>query len=123
MDKDYKFWLQYVRFLEKTMLDPQLVRAKYEIRLKQVTGNRFEVLELLLEKALFEEEQNQILKARKIHENLQAEIAPDCLKTLMAFINFEKRQNNTEKAKELYFKAYSTALELQETEIVAYVVV
>jgi hypothetical protein len=29
----------------------------------------------------------------------------------VAFINFEKRQGNTEKVKELYFKAYSTALE------------
>lgn len=45
----------------------------------------------MLEQALFEEEQNQIQKARKIYENLQNEIAPDYIKTLVAFINFEKR--------------------------------
>ena len=41
----------------------------------------------------------------------------------MAFINFEKRQGNTEKVKELYFKAYSYALEKQEIDMVAYIVV
>jgi hypothetical protein len=45
----------------------------------------------MLEQALFEEEQNQIQKARKVYENLQSEIAPDCLKTLMAYVSFEKR--------------------------------
>lgn len=64
-----------------------------------------------MEQALFEEEQSQIQKARKIYETLVNEIAPDLIKTIVAFINFEKRQGNTEKVKELYFKAYSTALE------------
>jgi hypothetical protein len=77
-------------------------------------------MELLLEQAAFEEEQNQIQKARKIHENLQNEISPDCIKTLIAFISFEKRQNNTEKVKELYFRAFSTA---RETETIAYIAV
>lgn len=77
----------------------------------------------MLEQSLFEEEQNQIQKARKIFENIQNDIAPDCIKTLISFINFEKRQNNVEKVKELYFKAYTTALEKQEVENVAYIVV
>ena len=51
------------------------------------------------------------------------EIATDCIKTLIAFISFEKRQNNPEKVKELYFKAYSSALEKGENETVAYIVV
>ena len=111
LDKDRHFWLAYVRFLEKQMRDPQLVRAKYDNRIKLSSGgNKYETLELLLEQSLFEEEQNQIQKARKIYETLQAEIAPDCIKTLMAFINFEKRQNNVEKVKELYFLAYTAAL-------------
>ncbi len=72
------------------------MRAKIENRLKMTvsSGNKRETLELLLEQALFEEEQNQIQKARKIHENIQNDIATDCIKTLMAFIGFEKRQNN-----------------------------
>lgn len=92
MDRDRLFWLEYIRFLEKTLRDPQLVRAKIENRLKTLSQtNKNETLELLMEQALFEEEQNQIQKARKIHENIQSEIAPDCIKTLIAFINFEKR--------------------------------
>lgn len=78
--------------------------------------NKFETLELMLEQALFEEEQNQIQKARKVYENLQSEISPDCLKTLMAQLSFEKRQNNVEKVKELYFRAYNIALERQASE-------
>jgi hypothetical protein len=41
----------------------------------------------------------------------------------MAFINFEKRQNNPEKVKELYFRAYTAAVERQDVETVTYVVV
>ena len=48
----------------------------------------------------------QVHKARKIFEQLQNEIAPDYIKSLIAFINFEKRQNNIEKAKELYYKCF-----------------
>lgn len=130
LDKDREFWLQYVRFLEKTMRDPPLVRAKYENRMRMVASSsgsshsKMEVLELMLEQALFEEEQNSVPKARKIYENIQSEgVAPDCLKAVIAFLNFEKRQNNTEKVKELYFRAYSHSMSLQETEAVAYIVV
>ena len=124
LDKDRQFWLQYVRFIEKTLRDPQLVRAKFENRIRLSAGsNKFETLELMLEQALFEEEQNQIQKARKVYENLQSDIAPDCLKTIMAQLSFEKRQNNIEKAKELYFRAYALALERQASEQVAYVAV
>lgn len=77
----------------------------------------------MLEQALFEEEQNQIQKARKVYENLQTDIAPECLKTLMAQLNFEKRQNNMEKVKELYFRAYNIALDRKASEQVAYIVV
>ena len=61
LDKDTQFWLQYVRFIEKGIRDPQLVRAKYENRIRlSAQANKFETLELLLEQAAFEEEQNQI---------------------------------------------------------------
>ena len=42
---------------------------------------------------------------------------------MIAFINFEKRQNNVEKVKELYFKAYTNALERNQSEAMAYIVV
>jgi hypothetical protein len=61
LDKDRAFWLQYVRFIEKTMKDPQLVRAKYENRIKMSSGaSKYEMLEIMMEQALFEEEQSQI---------------------------------------------------------------
>ncbi len=77
----------------------------------------------MLELAQFEEEQNQVHKARKIYENIQNDIAPECLKAAFAQISFEKRQNNNEKVKELYFRAYTQQMDLQETEAVAYIVV
>lgn len=104
LDKDMHFWVSYIQFLEKNMKDPQMARAKFENRIK--LANKFETVDLMIEMALFEEEQQQILKARKIYENLQNDIAPDLIKSLMAFINFEKRQNNLEKVKELYYRAY-----------------
>jgi hypothetical protein len=50
MDKDRSFWLSYINFLDKTLKDPQLVRAKFENRIKlhQMT-NKIETLELMLE--------------------------------------------------------------------------
>ena len=57
LDKDRHFWLTYVKFIEKTLKDPQLVRAKFENRIKLHTGgSKYETLEIMLEQALFEEE-------------------------------------------------------------------
>lgn len=57
LDKDRLFWITYVQFIEKTFKDPQLVRAKFENRIKiSLSGNKIEVLELMLEQAMFEEE-------------------------------------------------------------------
>ena len=41
----------------------------------------------------------------------------------MAFINFEKRQNNLEKVKELYYRAFTTSQARNEVETVSYVVI
>lgn len=86
------------------MKDVTLVRAKFENRLKHC--DKQETVDIMLENALFEEEQAQIQKARKIYEQLQNEVAPDYIKSLVMYINFEKRQNNIEKVKELYFRAF-----------------
>lgn len=59
MDKDRSFWLSYINFIDKTLKDPQLVRAKFENRIKlSQFSNKIETLELMLEQAMFEEEQN-----------------------------------------------------------------
>lgn len=121
LDKDRHFWISYIQFLEKNVRDPQLARAKFENRIKN--ADKFEAIDFMLENALFEEEQTQIQKARKIYENLQNDIAPDYIKSLLAFINFEKRQNNNEKVKELYFRAFTQSVQKNETEIVAFVVI
>lgn len=41
----------------------------------------------------------------------------------MAYINFEKRQSNIEKVKELYFRGYSSAIEKKDVETLTYIVV
>ena len=64
----------------------------------------------------------QVHKARKIFEQLQSEIAPDYIKSLVAFINFEKRQNNIEKAKELYYKCFQATLAKNDLDGLTYVV-
>ena len=65
---------------------------------------------MMVENALFEEEQNQGKKAEKIYESLTTEVAPGHIKSTIAYINFEKRQKNDEKVKDLYFKAFSSAI-------------
>ena len=89
LDKDKYFWISYVQFIEKYLKDPQLVRAKFENKLRHCS--KYETIDIMIENALFEEEQLQIQKSRKIFETLQNEIAPDYIKSLVAFINFEKR--------------------------------
>jgi hypothetical protein len=66
LDRDLQFFLSYLNFLEHTLKDPTLVRAKFEMRLKHC--DRAEVIDVMLENALFEEEQAQIHKARRIYE-------------------------------------------------------
>ncbi|CDW82944.1 pre-mrna-processing factor [Stylonychia lemnae] len=121
LDKDKHFWISYIQFIEKNLKDPQLARAKFENRIKH--ADKYETVDFMIENALFEEEQQQVQKSRRIYENLQNEIAPDYIKSLIAFINFEKRQNNNEKVKELYFRAYSSSQQKNEIETVSYVVI
>ena len=43
---------------------------------------------------------------RTLYENLSSEVAPGHIKSVLAFIAFERRQNNNEKVKDLFFKAF-----------------
>ena len=74
----------------------------------------------MIENALFEEEQNQAKKAEKIYESLTSEVAPGHIKSMIAFINFEKRQKNDEKVKDLYFKSFSAAISKNDSQAVTY---
>ncbi len=47
--------MSYLNFLEHTLKDPTLVRAKFEMRLKHC--DKSELIDVMLENALFEEEQ------------------------------------------------------------------
>ena len=64
----------------------------------------------MLENALFEEEQNQVQKSRKIYETLVVDVVPGHIKSIIAYVAFERRMNNTEKAKDLLFKAFESSL-------------
>jgi hypothetical protein len=55
LDRDRHFWISYVQFIEKYLKDPALVRAKFENRLKHC--DKLETIDIMLENALFEEEQ------------------------------------------------------------------
>jgi hypothetical protein len=47
---------------------------------------------------------------------------PDYVKSSIMHINFEKRANNIEKVKELYFKSYSAALQAQNFDALTFIV-
>jgi hypothetical protein len=55
LDKDFSFFMSYLNFLNHTMKDPTLVRAKFEMRLKHC--EKSELVDIMLENANFEEEQ------------------------------------------------------------------
>jgi len=59
LDSDLAFWLQYVDFIQRSLKDIASVRAKFEAR-KASSGaySQGDIVELMLENALFEEEQN-----------------------------------------------------------------
>ena len=78
-------------------------------------------IDILIENAIFEEEQQNAPKARKIFEQLEQDIAPGLVKATMGRINFEKRQGNLDKARELYSIALTTALNKKDRLQVAYV--
>lgn len=75
----------------------------------------------MLENALFEEEQSQVQKSRKIYETLIQDVAVGHIKSTIFYAAFERRMNNNEKAKDLYLKAFETALAKEDARAVTYV--
>ena len=58
LDSDLAFWLQYVDFIQRSLKDIASVRAKYEARKSSGAYSHSDIVDLMLENALFEEEQN-----------------------------------------------------------------
>jgi len=49
-------------------------------------------------------------KARLLYETLTNDVAPGHVKATLAFISFERRMGSNERVKELFYKAFNTAL-------------
>jgi hypothetical protein len=59
LDSDLSFWLEYVDFIYRSLKDIASVRAKFEARkASSAAYSQTDIVELLLENAVFEEEQN-----------------------------------------------------------------
>ena len=60
-------------------------------------------------------------KARLLYEQLTNEDAPGHVKATLAFISFERRMGSNERVKELFYKAFNTALVKKDAQAVTYV--
>jgi len=88
-----------------------LARAKFESRRSSTSSlNVGDLVELMIENAMFEEEQQQMPKARLLYETLTNDVAAGHIKATLAFISFERRMGSNERVKELFYKAFNAAL-------------
>lgn len=79
-------------FIQDELKDTSLIRAKFEQ--KRNNSNLMvpsQKVDMLIENALFEELQQNPMRARRLYEQLDQEIAPGLVKANIARINFEKR--------------------------------
>ena len=60
-------------------------------------------------------------KARQLLENLTNEVAPGHIKATLAFIGFERRMGSNERVKELFYKAFNSALAKKDGQAVTYI--
>ena len=105
-----------------TLKDASLVRAKFESRRASINSqNVGDLVELMIEHAMFEEEQSQVPKARMLYETLTNEVAPGHVKAILAFVSFERRMGSNERVKELFYKAFNTALAKKDAQAVTYI--
>ena len=122
LDSDLQFWLLYVSFIQRQLKDVSLARAKFEMRKASVGAYKVgDLCELTIENAMFEEEQGNAQKARSLYENLVSEVAPGHIKSVLAFISFERRQNNNDKVRDLFYKAYQNALNRKDSRSITFI--
>ena len=121
METNIDFWLMYTNFIQEHLKDTALVRAKFEQKLSHPLLSAQNKIDVLIGSATFEEQQQNSPRARKIYEQLDQEIAPGLVKATMARINFEKRQGNQERVRELYYKAFNNALDKNDGMAVTFI--
>ena len=122
LDLDLHFWLGYITFIQHTLKDVSLARAKFESRRASTSSlNMGDLVELMIENAMFEEEQQQLPKARLLYENLTNDVAPGHVKAMLAFVSFERRMGSNERVKELFYKAFNAALAKSDQLAVTYI--
>lgn len=97
------------------------MRAKFEQKLNQPLLSVHNRIDVLIGSAMFEEQQSNSPRARKIYEQLDIDIAPGLVKATMARIHFEKRQGNSDRVRELYYKAFNNALDKNDGLAVTYI--
>ena len=56
-----------------------------------------------------------------LYETLTNEVAPGHLKAILAFIGFERRMGSNERVKELFYKAFTSALGKKDAQADTYV--
>merc|ERR1719158_1482630 len=78
-------------------------------------------VKLLVENGLYEEQQANVPRARKIFEQLETEVAPGLLQAIMARIDFEKRQGNKEVVSQLFAQTLQRAIETKNNLQVTFV--
>jgi vacuolar-type H+-ATPase catalytic subunit A/Vma1 len=117
---DIQLYLHYADFCAKSLKDMSAARALYERARTNLASfpNLKASIQLALENALFEEENQQMQKARKLYETLVQDTAVGNIQAQLAFIAFEMRMQNNEKVKDLFFKALEKALSKQDTRTV-----
>lgn len=49
------------------------------------------------------------------------EVAPGHIKSILAYVAFERRMNNNEKAKDLFYKAFNNSMSRGDSKAVTYV--
>ena len=98
------------------------MRAKFESRRSSINSQNIgDLVELMIEHAMFEEEQQQMPKARMLYETLTNEVAPGHIKATLAFIGFERRMGSNERVKELFYKAYKNSINKKDAKAVTYI--
>lgn len=122
LQNSYALWQSYSEFIQEKLKDVSLMRAKFEQKLANSKLMAVkDKIEIFLEHAMFEEIQSNVMRAGKLFQQLDEEIAPGLVKATINRINFEKRQGHNEKARELYANAFEAALQRNDSLAVTFI--
>ena len=68
METNIEFWLMYTNFIQEHLKDTALARAKFEQKLSHPLLSVANRIDVLIGSAMFEEQQSNSPRARKIYE-------------------------------------------------------